>query len=477
MKPFSLEKTYRDRHILLLGGLGFVGKILVAMLLEKLPTIGRITLILRPKKFSSAQDRLLENLRTSPAFSSLRAQLGDAFLEIATSKLVAIEGELSLPHFGIQSPSLVAKLQEETDLLINTAGLVSFNPPFAEAFNANVQGAIYATEFVKQAKKCSLLHVSTCYVSGNRSGYIPEEVHVDRSPNDRPFSISEELHTLQQLLRTTTDVAQLKKITQERAASWGWPNLYTYTKGLSEAWVASQSRELNCTIFRPAILESTLFFPFPGWTEGFNTSAPLLKSAENGLPLAIGNPKNIVDIVPVDLCCMHLIKVGAALLQKCQELVYQSASSERNPLSMGKMLQLMRKRHRLNARLRKNIPWLTRIGFWFDIRAIGPNHPLSCFTLRSLMNRWPKKWIGKGGFLHNLYQTVDALCHIVDTFLPFLYYTQVIYASRHVDKIAAIEPGWDRKVEDINWDDYWVHIQMPAVEKWCYPYAYANLFH
>ena len=60
----------------------------------------------------------------------------------------------------------------------------------------------------------------------------------------------------------------------ERADHWGWPNIYTFTKALGEQAVASQEG-LDWAIVRPAIVESSLSYPFPGWNEGMNTTAPL----------------------------------------------------------------------------------------------------------------------------------------------------------------------------------------------------------
>ncbi len=41
----------------------------------------------------------------------------------------------------------------------------------------------------------------------------------------------------------------------ERAAYWGWPNIYTYTKSLGEQLVAAET-EMVRSIVRPSIVES-----------------------------------------------------------------------------------------------------------------------------------------------------------------------------------------------------------------------------
>ena len=53
-----------------------------------------------------------------------------------------------------------------------------------------------------------------------------------------------------------------------KAKDWGWPNIDTYTKSLGEQLVAAAEGVVRA-IVRPAIVESAVEFPFPGWNEGF----------------------------------------------------------------------------------------------------------------------------------------------------------------------------------------------------------------
>ena len=61
----------------------------------------------------------------------------------------------------------------------------------------------------------------------------------------------------------------------ERAQQWGWPNTYTYTKSLGEQLTKKRAADVGVpvSIVRPAIVESSMSFPFPGWNEGINTCA------------------------------------------------------------------------------------------------------------------------------------------------------------------------------------------------------------
>src|SRR5207244_2191091 len=66
---------------------------------------------------------------------------------------------------------------------------------------------------------------------------------------------------------------KLVELGMDRSRHWGWPNTYTYTKSLGEQVLARS--DIRWAVARPSIVESALRYPFPGWNEGFTTSAPL----------------------------------------------------------------------------------------------------------------------------------------------------------------------------------------------------------
>ena len=90
---------------------------------------------------------------------------------------------------------------------------------------------------------------------------------------------------------------RLTELGTERATFWGWPNIYTYTKSLGEQLVAAEGG-IAKSIVRPSIVESSKDYPFPGWNEGFTTTAPLIFIALKGQSLIPVNEKLILDITP-----------------------------------------------------------------------------------------------------------------------------------------------------------------------------------
>ena len=122
----------------------------------------------------------------------------------------------------------------------------------------------------------------------------------------------------------------------ERAAEWGWPNIYTYTKSMGDQLVARETGIVR-SIVRPAIVESAVAFPFRGWNEGFTTSAPLVYLAlkgQNMLPVA---PKLILDVVPVDHVVAGMLMVAAQAIVEQPKLVFQLSSGDLNPLHMERV--------------------------------------------------------------------------------------------------------------------------------------------
>src|SRR6185503_8586816 len=125
----------------------------------------------------------------------------------------------------------------------------------------------------------------------------------------------------------------------DRAAKWGWPNIYTYTKSMGDQLVARETGIVRA-IVRPAIVESAVAFPFRGWNEGFTTSAPLVYLALKGQDVLPVAPKLILDVVPVDHVVAAMLMVAAQAIVGEPKLVYQLSSGDLNPLHMDRVVTL-----------------------------------------------------------------------------------------------------------------------------------------
>src|SRR5208282_2304530 len=93
---------------------------------------------------------------------------------------------------------------------------------------------------------------------------------------------------------------RLKQIGQQRAQRLGWPNTYSYSKSLGEQLVLAARGEIDVTVVRPAVIESALADPFPGWNQGVNTSAPLTYLSGEGYRFYPARADLVLDVMPVD---------------------------------------------------------------------------------------------------------------------------------------------------------------------------------
>src|SRR6185312_3475710 len=90
----------------------------------------------------------------------------------------------------------------------------------------------------------------------------------------------------------------------DRATHWGWPNIYTYTKSIGEQVIARSG--LPFTIARPACCESCEEFPEKSFSEGINTSAPLLYLMMKGqVQILAGHVP--LDLIPTDMVVAGMI--------------------------------------------------------------------------------------------------------------------------------------------------------------------------
>jgi long-chain acyl-CoA synthetase len=117
----------------------------------------------------------------------------------------------------------------------------------------------------------------------------------------------------------------------ERAEYWGWTNIYTYSKSLAEQILAKQD-DIVKVLVRPSVVESSVKFPFPGWNEGFTTTAPLLLIALRGQPVLPVNENLVLDIIPVDLVAGAILSAAMnALVDDNPPLVFSGVFERCKP--------------------------------------------------------------------------------------------------------------------------------------------------
>jgi len=520
-QAFSARAALRGKNILLIGATGFIGKVWLANLLTDLPEIGRIYLLVRHNRANTSLQRLQRVIEESPVFEKLAERHGDKFAEFLTEHLEVVDGDVSKPNLGL-SPQDQQKLSRTLDLIVNSSGLTDFNPDLRDALAVNVRSTAYILDFLKECAHASLLHLSTCYVVGQRDGRILEELPKNYTPRGIPdYDAVKEWQSLENLIKETETRAESPEVTAElrraalkkehaakdlqgqalenqirknrvrwlrqtltdaasrRAIELGWPNTYTFTKSLSESLIYNfldANPSAAIAVVRPAIVESSLEKPFLGWNEGINTSASLsylLGTFFRQLPT---NESKCLDLIPVDLVCRGMTLISAALVTRRHQRVYQLATSVANACNMRRSIELTGLGHRKFYRAHTDIQQRMRLRFdaipVSKTRYKAISAPAQKAVVQAI-NRATEPFASKPP-LARQERELEKVVKLISLFEPFILHNDHVFEAANVERLSAALPpdeqadlGYDSRALD--WWDYWINVHIPALRKWCYP--------
>jgi long-chain acyl-CoA synthetase len=537
----SPTEIYRDRKIFLIGSTGFLGKVTLSMLLHRFPNVGKVYITVRARSQEESEARFWNNIITSPPFDPLRERYGSALEGFVRDKVVVRGGDIGETNLGYSEEEAQA-IADDIDIVINSAGNVTFNPTLESGLRTNVVGTQNVIAFARRMKRPSLVHVSTCFVAGNRSGAVWESDSVlgyFPRKSEMPgveFSVDQEIADCAKLADRVREEARdammtarfrelarkrlaeegrdvddpdalglavarerkvwtrtrLTDLGVERAAYWGWPNIYTYTKSLGEQLVAAET-EMVRSIVRPSIVESALSYPFPGWNEGFTTTAPIIFLIRKGQTLIPANEKLILDITPVDQVASVMLAVSAQACVEEPRLVFQAATGDSNPNNMERIIGLVgldKRRHFQEKETGNKV--LNRIVARMEPRPVTNEYydkasvPMFNATAKkasSLLDKVRPRW-GGGRIAEAIDRVKDGVERVeeltretteaFDMFRPFTMENAYVFRSDNVralfDRIGADERAlltWNP--EKFDWYDYWLNIHLPGLTKWVFP--------
>lgn len=343
-EPLDVRGALRGERLFITGATGFIGKVLVEKLLWSVPEIGRLVLLVRPREGAGAGERLRNEILDSPCMARLRALHGDDWPRWAAEKVSAIEGDLAMDRFGLDRAAY-ENLAGRIDRVVAAAAAVAFDAPLDRAVELNARGALRTLRLAREAGEVPLLHVSTCFVSGNHRTLVEERIMAPRPARDwavDPDSILAALDASCRQLAGST--AALSQAGRELGQRYGFSDGYTLTKALGERLIDARRGRVPVSILRPAIVESALAEPIPGWIEGVRVADPLLVAYGRGMTRDFpGGPGATLEIVPVDLVVNALIAALAAMPRRPADpnreaTVYQIASG-RNPITLGAIVE------------------------------------------------------------------------------------------------------------------------------------------
>jgi nucleoside-diphosphate-sugar epimerase len=481
------------RHLVVTGFTGFLAKVFVAMLLERAPDVARITLLVRPRgRLRPGRDRVSRIVDTSPVFRGLRAAHGPGLAAALRGRLDVLDADIERPGCGLDAAAIEGL--GPVDAVVHCAGLTDFEPDPLKALATNVAGTLHTAQLAQRVG-APLVHVSTCYVAGVRGRAVVEEsIAPGVAPNGVAFDPNVEVRALQTACRAVADPAERVAVGMERARALGWPNIYTYTKGLAEHLVA-QRDGLRWAIVRPAIVECARDYPFPGWNEGLNTAGPLawlISTAFRRFPTV---PEHVFDVVPVDDVAKGLAAITAALVEGRADGVYQLGSSDHRPLTFDRAVELtglgMRRWTRKGGgtavdqallRLLDPIPVpaeqpgplsVTRLRRWVDRgRSVVGDLPREELPkpVDDALGEW---WGGvRARALARLHDADDALERVdkmLTMYRPFVHDNSWIFHTERARAVSAADPTFRFDLSDLDWCRYWVDVEYPGLRQWCIP--------
>ncbi|MFL5358391.1 AMP-binding protein [Archangium sp.] len=542
VSELNVTEVFTGKRLLFAGSTGFVGKVTLSMLLSRYgETLDKLYVLVRKGSAPSAERRFFDKVATSEPFQPLRDAYGEeGALEFIRRKVEVLDGDITDPLMGL-TPEQADVLTGKVHAIVNCAGLVSFNPSLEVGLNVNTHGVKYTVELALKWN-VPLIHMSTAFVAGNRSGLVFEDEEVvgyfpRRDELDgRDFSLEQELADAEKVVarlreeaddkalaslfrkkalerleeegRDATDdktlrlamgrerklwlTGELVRAGMERAKHWGWPNTYTYTKSLGEQVMAS-TPGLRYAIVRPSIVESAQHFPFPGWNEGFTTSAPLAFAGIKGHRNIPAGDKAILDMIPVDHVAGATIGITAHCMQVEERRVYNLASGDVNPFYASRSIELVglyRRRYYRNKEsgnalmneVRSRVEPIPVSRQVFE-NLSAPMFVKGARFLRKVIDEVKPAWGAPSvqAMLEKARTTLDdvenqamSLVGLIELFLPFLYDNRYVFRCDNTRSVYARMAHHDRvripwAPEAIDWRVYFLDTHLPGLEKWVFP--------
>src|SRR4028119_1752183 len=134
------------------------------MLLHNFPDVGKVYATVRARDAQESEIRFWTSIVTSPTFDPLRKKYGDEFEDFIRSKVVPVNGDVGNEFLGLDEKE-ARKMMKDVDIIINSAGNVTFNPPLESALRTNVVGTNNVLKMARMMRRPALVHVSTCFRS------------------------------------------------------------------------------------------------------------------------------------------------------------------------------------------------------------------------------------------------------------------------------------------------------------------------
>ena len=399
-----LRDRYAGQNILLTGATGLLAKTVLEKILRDLPSVEKVHLLVRPRRSVDAAERVDWEIIRSTVFDRLRNEWQNNFHSRLSSKIETISGDLARRHFGLDDAAY-EKLAGEVTMIINCGATCSFREQFDRAIQINALGARRILKLAQDAGNIPLVHVSTAYVYETAYEVSPERVMPDghtlrslQNGQSAQFSLDEEIDRMLARCAALRGAAFLERpddspgedgqavpVTEEGLDRWrqnlanratieygvevarghGWRDAYQFTKSLAEQLLVRDRGSVPLSIVRPSVIEGTLSEPVPGWFDRVRMFHPIAVEYARGNVLEFaGYEDTKIDLVPCDLVTNLVLASVPPPHDATHIELYQIASAQRNPITLGEMSTFAREAYRRDGRKLAPPGWKDRRFKW-----------------------------------------------------------------------------------------------------------------
>eukprot|EP01119_Soliformovum_irregulare_P011684 TRINITY_DN2952_c0_g1_i1.p1 TRINITY_DN2952_c0_g1~~TRINITY_DN2952_c0_g1_i1.p1 ORF type:complete len:572 (-),score=151.65 TRINITY_DN2952_c0_g1_i1:42-1637(-) len=284
----------KNQTVFLTGATGFLGKVIIWKLLNEAGDDLKIYALVRPsQRGGSATQRLQSEVFSAAIFNDILLQRPHL-----KERVTAVEGDITKENFGM-SPSDLETVEKEVSVIIHSAATTRFTERFKLAIELNTWAVQRVVQIAKRCPKLvSLLHISTCYVGSNNTSRLALDEKIFNTTKFSPYDLIEKTRNM-----TADEADRLWDSMQS-----GFPNTYTFTKGLGEQILESERANLPVSIVRPSIVTASLKEPVPGWVDVLLGPGGLFLAVGMGaLRVMHGSSNNVADFIPVDIVVNAII--------------------------------------------------------------------------------------------------------------------------------------------------------------------------